>query len=309
MQHDANLERVVAAAPVEQGLDVDGVDPELRDRFEPDGLPDAGRAVIVDTLLFARDRLLTTGLPGILPVFHPQDDPVRPRPQIRRDVQAEWDVAAPVLGGFLAVDPNGRDIIDRPEVQKQVAVGPILVRFELPGIPDSLVDRPVSDTGKATLVGEGHEDAVRQPNVLFEPPVSQSDVAIVESELPFAVQRDPFATNKIRPWIFGSGFRHGCEDTEAQAGCSARYAFSMRRPEPTKREIERFTKASKFRYRLELILDFDHPVSLAEGREVARKTMESIQATTAFAAPEELGEIRLSCSELRKIVRVKVETP
>lgn len=83
----------------------------------------------------------------------------------------------------------------------------------------------------------------------------------------------------------------------------------MRRLEPTKRQVERFVTASKFRYRVELVLDFDRPISVAKGREAARRALDALQASCCFEAPDTLGEISLKCPELKRIVKISVTSP
>ncbi|HEY0868078.1 MAG TPA: hypothetical protein VGE01_11900 [Fimbriimonas sp.] len=80
----------------------------------------------------------------------------------------------------------------------------------------------------------------------------------------------------------------------------------MKRPDPTRRQVERYAKASKFRYRAELVLDFDHPIPIAKGREFARRALDSLQATCEVEDGEACGEMFLTCSELRRLVKIRV---
>jgi hypothetical protein len=83
----------------------------------------------------------------------------------------------------------------------------------------------------------------------------------------------------------------------------------MRRPEPTKREVQRFIKKSQFRFRMELVLDYDRPVSVLEGREMARKLLDRLQpGLDGLERPDELAEASLRCAELKRLLKLLPET-
>src|SRR4029078_3858222 len=96
------------------------------DDFEPDGLPDAGRARIPDRVRVQLPVLLSARLREIVRVVEGADHEfllgaVR---QVRRDVNGEGRVAAFVSTGKPAVYPDGRDVVDCTEIQQQaLAVG------------------------------------------------------------------------------------------------------------------------------------------------------------------------------------------
>lgn len=66
----------------------------------------------------------------------------------------------------------------------------------------------------------------------------------------------------------------------------------------------RFTTVPQLRTRMELVLDFDRPVSLLTARETARKLLDHMEiAINGFEPPEELGEATLRSAELKRSVR------
>jgi hypothetical protein len=84
----------------------------------------------------------------------------------------------------------------------------------------------------------------------------------------------------------------------------------MQKPEPTRRQKERYLKASRFVYKVEFTLDFTHPVTIQQGREWARKVLDALNLEAkGLETPVELDEVSLKCSELRRLLRVKLEGP
>ena len=80
----------------------------------------------------------------------------------------------------------------------------------------------------------------------------------------------------------------------------------MKKPDPTRRQVERFVTASTFRYRMELVLEFDHPVSVAKGREETRRLLDALRTSLDGYEPDQaLGPATLKCSELRRLIRLK----
>jgi hypothetical protein len=67
-------------------------------------------------------------------------------------------------------------------------------------------------------------------------------------------------------------------------------------------------KASRFVYRMEFALDFAHPVTYQQGRELARKVLDSLNLqATPLEAPAELDEVTLKCAELRRLLRINLD--
>ncbi|MGV3616352.1 MAG: hypothetical protein ACO1SV_13545 [Fimbriimonas sp.] len=84
----------------------------------------------------------------------------------------------------------------------------------------------------------------------------------------------------------------------------------MKRPPLTRRQKERVTSASRFVYRLELVLDFDRPVTYARGRETARKILDALDpAARGCESPEAFAEATLKCPELRRLLKISLDPP
>jgi len=81
----------------------------------------------------------------------------------------------------------------------------------------------------------------------------------------------------------------------------------MQKPKPTRAQLDRVRKTSQARVRLELVIDFDHPVTVARAREAARKLLDALDLNAGTVdLPEGFGEANLKCAELRRILRVQV---
>lgn len=80
----------------------------------------------------------------------------------------------------------------------------------------------------------------------------------------------------------------------------------MRKPEPTKRQIERFVTVSQLKLRFEFVLEFDRPVSVAKARETARHLLDALDATSHCEVPEEFAQATLKCADLKRLVRIEV---
>lgn len=77
-----------------------------------------------------------------------------------------------------------------------------------------------------------------------------------------------------------------------------------RKPEPTRKQVQRFIKKPQIRVRMDLVLDFDRLVSLAEGHEAARKFVDALQCRSDAAMPDGFAGASLKCAELRRIVKI-----
>jgi len=86
------------------------------------------------------------------------------------------------------------------------------------------------------------------------------------------------------------------------------YDHRMRKPEPTKRQTMRFITTPRLRVRMEFTLDFDRPISVLKAREAARKILDHLEVNVnGYEPPEELGEVSLRCSELKRVVKIQVD--
>src|SRR5207237_8146973 len=158
-------------------------------RVEPDRLPDAGRRRVEDPLRFGAPELLAAwrGLVRERAVVA-DDQSVVASSQRRRDVSAERSVAALVTGDLDVVDPHGRAIVDRAEVQHHPLARR---RVEPRPVPDR-VARQLADPREARFGAEGDEDAVIE-HLLF-----------ARAELPLSVQAHPVPSPQAWPRILGS---------------------------------------------------------------------------------------------------------
>ncbi len=154
MQKDAHLE----GGFLQQRRHAQLADANRRDRFEPDRLPDTGRAEVVAAPRDTGTGLFAARLVSVLPVFHPQHQTVDALPQIRSDIQGKRHVPALIVAGFLTIDPDRGAVIHRSEMQQQVLVAPLRRHLKVAAIPNHLVDTFIMDAGKLSLVGEGDMD-------------------------------------------------------------------------------------------------------------------------------------------------------
>lgn len=69
-----------------------------------------------------------------------------------------------------------------------------------------------------------------------------------------------------------------------------------------------WVKKGEWQFPMRLTLSFDRPVSAAEARELARRLLErTAMSLDGAEAPESFAEARLSCSSLRRVIRIGKE--
>jgi|GEM_PF-5964101 len=74
---------------------------------------------------------------------------------------------------------------------------------------------------------------------------------------------------------------------------------------PTKREKSKFIAVPQLRVRMELVLDFDRPISLLKAREAARRLMDNMEITAVgFESPEEFAQATLRSGEFRRVMQI-----
>lgn len=79
----------------------------------------------------------------------------------------------------------------------------------------------------------------------------------------------------------------------------------MKRPPPTKRELQRFIKRSETRYPMELRLETSRPISIAESDEMARRILDHLKVELeGFEPPEALDEATLRCSAQKRVIKL-----
>src|SRR5688572_18695851 len=94
----------VSARP---GNDPDLFNADWRCWLHPHCLPDACRAVVVNSVRQARVRLFTSRLLRILTIFNSEGEPVVAGLCVWSYVELEWDVATLIVSDLLSIDPDG----------------------------------------------------------------------------------------------------------------------------------------------------------------------------------------------------------
>ena len=181
-------------AGVEIGNDFQGVDPNLWNRFEPDGLPDAGVGGIHDSARL--EHLLAARLAPRIGRVPDRDDQLlrSPRRECLGNVERERIIAAAMRAQLVPVEDDGRIPIDGPEVQQPALALLRRGKLEGPSVPDPLVGLDGLHHS-----GEGGFDRERDQ----DPTVKRRwTVAILGADgiIPQAIEIDPF-----RPDHLGSG--------------------------------------------------------------------------------------------------------
>ena len=152
-------------------------------------------------LLAPRDRQVGSR------IVHAHDHDVVSRLEAVRHVEREAGVAAAMMSGGLAVDPDERLIIDGPEIQQHPAALPLARHTERAPVPDHVVKARVADPAQLRLEGVGHQNALRERPAAGEPALAKPGVLVVELELPPAIQGEPVGPHEIRPGMLGAGNR------------------------------------------------------------------------------------------------------
>ncbi len=118
------VDRDVDPARVYVGDDFQVLDRCAGDRFQPDGLPDAGGRRVHDAA--GMKGLLAARLSGVIGrIKDPNDQLLRSGfREIRRDIVAERQVAAPVNADAFAVDIHLRFEVHRAKVQQDLSAFP-----------------------------------------------------------------------------------------------------------------------------------------------------------------------------------------
>src|SRR5262249_19881942 len=181
------------------GLDAGGGDVRGRDRFEPDGLPDARGARVPDALAAELLALgLVSPLLGIAGIIDGHDHFLRAAGfHGSGDVVGKGRIAAAVRAHLAAVDPDGALPINRTEVEQYPLVFTPFRDLDRPPVPDALVDfLTLADAGECRLERPGDEDFHRQ-RLARRPAGGAALVVVVEGEFPQAVQVLPFLTHQL----------------------------------------------------------------------------------------------------------------
>ena len=135
-------------------------DVRLGHGFEPDGLPNACDARVVDATGLV-DLLATRLITRIRGIPHAHNHLLGlSRIQDSCDVAREGVIAAAVCSNLDTIDPHAGIPVDRTEVQQCALIAPLCGHSELAPVPDSLV--LATDAGQLRLHRERHQDVLRQ---------------------------------------------------------------------------------------------------------------------------------------------------
>ncbi len=177
------------------------------DRFEPDGLPDAGRAGVEAAVVEVQLALLAARLRTAVRVAGADDDG-RLLAGLGDVVQvgAERGESAAVPDHLLAVHPDGGVVVDGLEVQYGVLAVPLRGDRDGGAVPDRLHEVDVLDPGQLGLRRERYDDPLRQLAVTQA--ALQPGVRPVDLELPLAVEVHPLGADELRTRVLRTRLRH-----------------------------------------------------------------------------------------------------
>ena len=164
-----------------------------RNSFQPNALPDAGRAGVENTLGLWLPILLAARhfqIRGVVARLQ-NNDILTGSIQHAGNIGRETALSAGVFPDKLAVHPQAASVVYRAEVQQYLSVMHRLRQRKAAAIPDSIVKTGVVDAGKLCLARKWDENF----------PVKDW---FVKGKIPFTVQREPNLPLKIRPWVFRS---------------------------------------------------------------------------------------------------------
>ena len=178
-------------------------DVQRRHRLEPDRLPDAGGAGVVRAGAVVPGGLLAAGLHAVAAVAGPHHHPDLGAGPAGSEVGGEGGEAAAVPADLDAVDPDGGVVVDRAEVQQQPPVRPRHRHLDGAGVPDGLQEVGAPDAGCGRLGRERHRDPLGELPVQQSP--LQAAVALIDLELPPAVEVHPLRAHALRARMLGTG--------------------------------------------------------------------------------------------------------
>ncbi len=150
-------------------------------------------------LLPARDVAVLRG------VLHAHGDVVGAGVYEGGDVELEGRVTAFMLAAEPAVGPHRGAVIDGAEVQQDAAAFPFIGQQEHAAIPDIGVEAWVADAAFGAFEAKRHQDRLAEILGAVGPIVLDSNVFVVELELPGAVQVQPLFALKLGLRVFRAG--------------------------------------------------------------------------------------------------------
>jgi hypothetical protein len=196
-----NLRVEADLPPFEVRRPAEGLDPSRGEHFQPHCLPDAAGARVPDGMRLSLPVLFASRLREVLWIVERADDNLEDAVSCvcrgGRDVCGKRRVSAAMSRNQLVVDPDGRLVINGPEVQEHAAASDECGRGDATAIPTRRVEAKMSHTAGHRLWGERHFDVA----VPLDITGCLTARFCVEHELPDTIERDPSCTRKLRTWI------------------------------------------------------------------------------------------------------------
>src|ERR1051325_3256683 len=169
-----------------------------RYRFDPDGLPDPGGAVVPGRARLEGPTLVASRLGKIEGIVFRHDGDKLPARcfQRRSDIGPEGSMPALVARYLHIIDPDPRGIIHRAEMED---VAPFVrTKLEFALVPANAVKTGISDAACLRFGRKRNHDRKR-PSLYLGRMLELS--LIVEKELPATVERCPFFAFELRPGV------------------------------------------------------------------------------------------------------------
>ena len=180
---------------IDHGRYAEVFDITLADRFEPDALPDAGRAGIIAAVTFEAGALFAVTDVSRRVVLCANDDGEFVAEF--GDFDAERNESAHVIGNLLAVNEHGRFVIDRTEVQKHTFTLHAFGKRYFLSVPNDEHEVGVADAAEFAFGSERNVDfAVERRAVLIA--LFFTDFGVVDFKFPFAVEAQPIFALELR---------------------------------------------------------------------------------------------------------------
>ena len=202
------------AVIVHKRRDLRVFDVGFRNKFQPDGLPDAGGSRVGASIGFIPLGLLAVRLlQGTVVVLGIHDDEVLAFLHSLGDVELERGVTAGMLADLLSVDVNDGMVVHSAEVQKNASGNLLRGQLKRAAVPDSCDPVRVADAGETAFGAERNGDFlhVTAHEVVGVPELAvASGVAEVKEKIPLAVEVHPCVTHELRSGMFRSWNSHDC---------------------------------------------------------------------------------------------------
>lgn len=187
-------------------------DPDRRRHLQPDRLPDAGGALVPDTVRLGAPILLAAGLLGIVRIIlGPDHNPMfGARSERIGDIEREGRLTAAVLADPHAINPDDRRVIDRAEAEPEPLPRRQPGRFEGTRVPEPGVKAGFVHPAQARFGRIRQGDPLAETLRVFVPPFGQAGIGIIEREVPDAGQIDPNPAGRTADSAPSRGTKRAC---------------------------------------------------------------------------------------------------